>query len=158
MLGQITNTFLEAALNGVMTDHLGHENNRAPDERDDSNVRNETRTKTVISPTTGPVTIQVRRDRDGTFTPVIVPKRHRRLTGINGIVLSSYARGLTTGEISAHFNQTYGAQVSRETISRGTDKVIEEMQTSQSRPLDSGQFLLVAANPEQGETKGQIRT
>ena len=67
----------------------------------DDNVRNGTRPKTVISPTTGPVTIQVPRDRDGTFTPVIVPKRHRRLTGVDEIVLSLYAHGLTTGEISA---------------------------------------------------------
>ncbi|SDN35422.1 Transposase (or an inactivated derivative) [Cryobacterium flavum] len=137
LLGQFTKTFLETALNEEMTDHLGHEKNRAPDERDDSNVRNGTRTKTVISPTTGPVTIQVPRDRDGTFTPVIVPKRQRRLTGVDEIVLSLYAHGLTTGEISAHFNQIYGAQVSKETISRITDKVIEEMQTWQSRPLDA---------------------
>ena len=72
------------------------------------------------------MTIQVPRDRDGTFTPVIVPKRHRRLSGVDEIVLSLYARGLTTGEISAHFNQINGAQVSKETISRITDKVVEE--------------------------------
>ena len=120
-----------------MTKHLGHEKSHAPHERDDTNVRNGTLTKTVISPTTGPVTIQVPRDRDGTFTPVIVPKRQRRLTGVEEIVLSLYARGLTTGEISAHFNQIYGAQVSKETVSRITDKVVEEMQTWQSRPLES---------------------
>jgi transposase-like protein len=59
------------------------------------------------------------------------------LTGVYEIVLSLYARGLTTGEISAHFNQIYGAQVSTETISRITDKVIEEMRLWQSRPVDS---------------------
>ena len=158
LLGQFTKTFLETALNEEMTEHLGHEKNRAPDEREESNVRNGARSKTVISPSTGPVTIQVRRDRDATFTPVIVPKRQRRLTGVDEIVLSLYARGLTTGEISAHFTQIYGAQVSKETISRITDTVLEEMQTWQSRPLESGQFLLVVANPEQGETNGQICT
>nr|WP_277871268.1 transposase [Cryobacterium levicorallinum] len=158
LLGQFTKTFLETALNEEITKHLGHEKNHAPHERDDTNVRNGTLTKTVISPTTGPVTIQVPRDRDGTFTPVIVPKRHRRLSGVDEVVLSLYARGLTTGEISAHFNQIYGAQVSKETISRITDKVVEEMQTWQSRPLESGQFLGVVANPEQGETNGQICT
>ena len=112
LLGQFTKTFLETALNEEMTEHIGHEKNRAPDERDESNVRNGTRPKTVISPTTGPVTIQVPRDRDATFAPVIVPKRQRRLTGVDETVLSLYARGLTTGEISAHFNQIYGAQVS----------------------------------------------
>jgi putative transposase len=65
-----------------------------------------------------------------------VKKRQRRLNGVDEIVLSLYANGLTTGEISAHFAQIYGAQVSKETISRITDKVIEEMQTWQSRPMD----------------------
>ena len=85
------------------------------------------------------------RDRDGTFTPVIVPKRHRRLTGVDEIVLSLYARGLTTGEISARYNQIYGAQVSKETISRITDKVIAEMQTWQARPLDGVYAAIYAA-------------
>ena len=93
-----------------------------------------------------------------TFQPVIVKKRQRRLNGVDEIVLSLYANGLTTGEISAHFAQLYGLSVSKETISRIMDKVIEEMQTWQSRPLNEGQFLLVVANPEQGETSGQIRT
>ena len=74
LLGHFTRIFLETALNEEITEHLGHEKNRAPNERDDTNVRNGTRPKTVLSPTTGPVTIQVPRDRDGTFTPVIVPK------------------------------------------------------------------------------------
>ncbi len=97
LVGQLTKTFLETALNEDMTEHLGHEKNRAPDERDDTNVRNGTRTKTVISPTTRPVMIQVPRDRDGMFTPVIVPKRHRRLSGVDEIVRSLYARGLRPG-------------------------------------------------------------
>ncbi|TDW31623.1 mutator family transposase [Cryobacterium psychrophilum] len=63
LLGQFTKTFLETALNEEMNDHLGPEKNRVPDERDDTNVRNGTRPKTVISPTTGPVTIQAPRDR-----------------------------------------------------------------------------------------------
>jgi transposase-like protein len=82
------------------------------------------------------VQIEVPRDRAGTFEPQIVRKRQRRLTGVDEIVLSLYAKGLTTGEISAHFEQIYGASVSKETISRITDKVIEEMQSWQARPLD----------------------
>jgi putative transposase len=65
-----------------------------------------------------------------------VRKRQRRLTGVDEIVLSLYAKGLTTGEISAHFEQIYGARVSRETISRITDKVLEEMTDWQNRPVD----------------------
>ena len=65
-------------------------------------------------------------------------KRQRRLTGVDEIVLSLYAKGLTTGEISAHFAEIYGASVSKETVSRITDKVIEEMHDWANRPLDGG--------------------
>ena len=77
------------------------------------------------------------RDRDGSFEPQIVKKRQRRLTGVDEIVLSLYAKGLTTGEISAHFAEIYGASVSKETISRITGKVLEEMTAWQARPLDA---------------------
>jgi transposase-like protein len=136
LLKQFTKSVLETALNEEMTEHLGHEKNRAPDDRTSANVRNGTRPKTVLTEATGHVEIDVPRDRDSTFEPVIVKKRQRRLTGVDEIVLSLSARGLTTGEISAHFAQIYGASVSKETISRITDKVIEEMQTWQARPLE----------------------
>jgi putative transposase len=136
LLKQFTKTVLETALNEEMTEHLGHEKNQADPGRDSANVRNGSRPKTVLTEATGQVTIEVPRDRDGSFQPQIVRKRQRRLTGVDEIVLSLYANGLTTGEISAHFAHIYGASVSKETISRITDKVIEEMQTWQSRPLD----------------------
>jgi putative transposase len=82
------------------------------------------------------VGIQVPRDRDGTFEPQIVKKRQRRLTGVDETVLSLYAKGLTAGEISTHFGEIYGASVSRETISPITNKVIEEIQAWQGRPVD----------------------
>jgi putative transposase len=66
-----------------------------------------------------------------------VKKRQRRLSDVDEIVLSLYAKGLTTGEISAHFAEIYGASVSKETVSRITDKVVAEMQEWASRPLDS---------------------
>src|SRR4051795_3994046 len=136
LLKQFTKNVLETALNEEMTEHLGHEKNRAAEGRDSTNVRNGTRPKTVLTHATGEVDLEVPRDRDGTFEPVIVRKRQRRLGEVDEIVLSLYARGLTTGEISAHFEQIYGASVSKETISRITDKVIEEMQAWASRPLD----------------------
>ncbi|MDC3729344.1 IS256 family transposase, partial [Rhodococcus sp. Rp3] len=83
-----------------------------------------------------PVEIDVPRDTDSSFEPKIVRKRQRRLTGIDEIVLSLSAKGLTTGEISAHFQDIYGASVSKDTISRITDKVLEEMTEWQNRPLD----------------------
>jgi transposase-like protein len=99
-------------------------------------VRNGTRAKTVLTEATGQVGIEVPRDREGTFEPQIVRKRQRRLTGVDEMVLSLYAKGLTTGEISAHFAEIYGASVSKETISRITGKVLEEMTDWCSRPLD----------------------
>ena len=146
LLKQFTKSVLETALNEEMTDHLGHEKNRAPEGRDSVNVRNGTRPKTVLTQATGHVEIEVPRDREGTFEPVIVKKRQRRLNGVDEIVLSLYANGLTTGEISAHFAQIYGASVSKETVSRITDKVIEEMASWQARPLEEGRFLVVVAN------------
>jgi putative transposase len=91
----------------------------------------------VLTGTVGQVDLEVLRDRDGTFEPVIVKKRQRRVSDVDEIVLSLYAKGLTTGEISAHFAQIYGASVSRDTVSRITDRVIEEMQAWSARPLEA---------------------
>jgi transposase-like protein len=135
LLKQLTKTVLEAALNEEMTEHLGYEKHDPP-EAGSGNVRNGTRTKTVLTDTTGPVELDVPRDRASTFEPQIVKKRQRRLSGVDEVVLSLYAKGLTTGEISAHFAEIYGASVSKETISRITDKVIEEMNDWSVRPLD----------------------
>jgi hypothetical protein len=135
LLKQLTKTVLETALNQEMTEHLGHDKH-GPAGNEAGNVRNGTRAKTVLTEASGQVPVEVPRDRQGTFEPQIVKKRQRRLTGVDEIVLSLYAKGLTTGEISAHFAEIYGASVSKETISRITDKVIEEMQAWQQRPLD----------------------
>jgi transposase-like protein len=136
LLKQFTKSVLETALNEELTEHLGHEKNRVDEGRESRNVRNGTRPKTVLTHATGRVDLDVPRDREGTFEPVIVKKRQRRLGEVDEVVLSLYARGLTTGEIAAHFDQIYGASVSKETISRITDKVIEEMQTWVARPLE----------------------
>ena len=135
LLKQLTKVVLETALDQELTGHLGHEKN-SPAGNEAGNVRNGTRPKTVLTESTGEVGIEVPRDRDGTFEPQIVKKRQRRLNGVDEIVLSLYAKGLTTGEISAHFAEIYGASVSKETVSRITDKVVEEMQAWQARPLD----------------------
>src|SRR5215472_473210 len=135
LLKQLTKTVLETALREELTEHLGHDKHGRADP-ESGNIRNGTRPKTVLTEASGRVQIDVPRDRAGTFEPRIVRKRQRRLTGVDEIVLSLYAKGLTTGEISAHFEQIYGASVSRETISRITDKVLEEMSDWQNRPLD----------------------
>jgi putative transposase len=103
----------------------------------------------------GEVAIEVPRDRDGSFAPVIVAKRQRRLSSIDEVVLSLYARGLTTGDIAAHFAEIYDAQVSKDTISRITDRVVEEMQAWTSRPLEPvyAAVVLDAINVKVRETR-----
>src|SRR5215212_4370528 len=135
LLKLFTKNVLETPLNEELTEHLGHPKHQAEPGREATNVRNGSRSKTVISDAAGEVTIDVPRDREGTFEPQIVKKRQRRLTDVDEIVLSLYAKGLTTGEISAHFAEIYGASVSKDTISRITDAVVAEMQDWAARPL-----------------------
>ena len=134
LLGQLTKRVLESALDGELTDHLGYDKHH-PAGRNGENSRNGTRSKMVLTEV-GPVEIEVPRDRDGSFEPRIVAKRQRRLSGVEDMVLSLSAKGLTTGEISAHLAEVYGAQVSKATISTITDKVLEGMAEWQNRPLD----------------------
>lgn len=84
----------------------------------------------------GPVEVRVPRDAAGTFEPQIVRKRQRRLSGVDDMVLSLSAKGLTHGEISAHLAEVYGTEVSKQTISTITDKVMDGMAEWQNRPLD----------------------
>jgi putative transposase len=134
VLQQLTKRFLESALDGEITDHLGYDKHD-PAGRNNGNSRNGTRAKTVLTDV-GPVEISVPRDRDASFEPKIVAKRQKRLAGVDELVISLAAKGLTTGEIAAHLAEVYGAQVSRQTISTITDKVIEGMTEWQNRPLD----------------------
>jgi putative transposase len=135
LLTDLTKTVLETALEVEMEDHLGYAKH-APEGRDRGNSRNGSRSKTVLTKV-GEVEVAVPRDREGSFEPQIVKKRQRRLPGVDELVISLAAKGLTTGEIAAHFADVYGAEVSRDTISRITDRVLEEMAAWQSRPLDS---------------------
>ncbi|GAA1604497.1 IS256 family transposase [Actinoplanes couchii] len=134
LLQQLTKRVIEAAMEGEITDHLGYEKHD-PVGKDGGNSRNGSRAKTVLTDV-GPVEIVVPRDRNGSFEPQIVRKRQRRLTGVEDMVLSLSAKSLTTGEISAHLAEVYGAEVSRQTISTITDKVMDGMAEWQNRPLD----------------------
>jgi len=134
LLAGLTKTVLETALEAELTDHLGYEKHD-PVGRNGANSRNGARSKTVITEV-GPVELDVPRDREGTFEPRIVPKRARRLGGVDELVISLVAKGLTTGEVQAHLAEVYEADVSRETISKITDAVLERMAEWQSRPLD----------------------
>jgi transposase-like protein len=133
LLKTITATVLESALEEEMSQHLGFDKHQGP--KDGKNIRNGTRSKTVLTEAAGEVAIEVPRDRAGTFEPQIVKKRQRRLNDVDAVAISLYAKGLTTGEISAHFAEVYGASVSKDTVSRITDRVVEEMTVWASRPL-----------------------
>jgi putative transposase len=156
LLNQLTKNVLETALDAEMSEHLGYDKHD-PAGRGSGNSRNGTRAKTVFTEI-GPVEVEVPRDTNSSFDPQIVKKRQRRLTGIDEIVLSLTAKGLTTGEIAAHFDDVYGATVSKDTISRITDKVIEEMTEWCNRPLESGQSLADVANLRQEMSDATWRT
>ena len=134
LLQQLTKRVLESALDGEITDHVGYDKHD-PAGRGSGNTRNGSRTKTVLTDV-GPVEVRVPRDAAGTFEPQIVRKRQRRLSGVDDMVLSLSAKGLTHGEISAHLAEVYGADVSKQTISTITDKVMDGMAEWQNRPLD----------------------
>jgi len=109
LLTGLTKQVLETALEEEITDHLGYDHGDR-DAKTGTNERNGSRAKTVLTEI-GPVELDVPRDRDGTFDPKIVKKRQRRLDGVDQLVLSLTARGLTTGEVCAHFMEVYGASV-----------------------------------------------
>jgi putative transposase len=135
VLRRLSKLVLENALEGELTDHLGYPPGDAA-ARTGSNTRNGRRAKTVVTDV-GPVELEVPRDRESSFEPRIVPKHARRLSGVDEMVISLAAKGLTTGEISAHLGEVYGAQVSKSTISTITDQVLEGLADWQARPLDS---------------------
>jgi transposase-like protein len=134
LLGRLTKMVVEGALEGEMDDHLGYAKHDL-EGRNGGNSRNGHRAKTVLTEA-GPVEISVPRDRESSFEPKIVAKRQRRLNGVEEIVISLSARGLTHGEIAAHLAEVYGAEVSKQTITAITDRVMEGLADWQSRPLD----------------------
>ena len=126
---------LEAGLEVELTDHLGYERGD-PAGRGSPNSRNGTTPKTVLSET-GPVALGVPRDRNSSFAPALVPKGARRLAGgLDEMIVSLYAGGMTVRDIEAHLARTLGVEVSRDTISKITDAVLEEVKAWQNRPLD----------------------
>jgi transposase-like protein len=135
MLGELVRAVLERALEAEMAVHLGY----GPHERaghNSGNSRNGTIAKTVQTGV-GPVPLAVPRDRAGTFEPLLVPKRAGRIAGgLDDMVISLYAHGMSVRDITHHLEQVYGTVLSAETISRITEAVMEEVRAWQSRPLD----------------------
>jgi putative transposase len=104
----MTKRVIEAALDGEITDHLGYDKGD-PAGTNGGNSRNGSRGKTVLTDV-GPVEVTVPRDREGSFEPQVVKKRQRRLSGVEDMVISLSAKGLTTGEIAGHLAEVYGAR------------------------------------------------
>ena len=125
LLQRLTKLVVESLLEGELDDHLGY-GKHDPAGRDGGNSRNGKRAKTLLTEA-GPVAIEVPRDRGGLFELKLVAKRQRRLSGVDDLVISLSAKGLTQGEISAHLAEIYGAEVSKQTISTITDRVMEGM-------------------------------
>jgi putative transposase len=140
LLSQISRAVLERALGAEMDDHLGYAKGD-PAGNGSGNSRNGSYGKTLTT-MSGPVRIQVPRDRNSTFTPAIVPKGTRRLGQVDDMILSLYTRGMTTRDIQAHLAEVYGAEASPALISKVTDVVAEEITTWQTRPLDAFYAIL----------------
>src|SRR6266567_5806212 len=135
MLGELVKAVLERALEAELTAHLGYARHD-PSGHNSGNSRNGTISKQVQTGI-GPVGIEVPRDRAGLFEPVLVPRRSGRISGgLDDMIISLYAHGMSVRDILHHLRQVYGTELSAETVSRITDAVLEEVRAWQSRPLD----------------------
>ena len=135
LLKQLTKALVERAMGAELTEHLGYEKHEAG-EKPSGNRRNGTSPKTVRSDQ-GPITLEMPRDRDGTFEPKIVGKHQRELPGFSDKILSMYARGMTTREIGEHLKEIYGTEVSPQFITRVTDAVVESLEAWRNRELEA---------------------
>ncbi|MFC3242455.1 IS256 family transposase [Gordonia humi] len=135
LLNALLKATLERGLNVELTEHLGYETGDA-DASSFPNSRNGYSAKTLATEV-GDVEISVPRDRDGTFTPMLVRKGQRRLDGLDGMIVSLYAGGMTIRDIQHHLISTIGTDLSHETISKITDEVSDEVTRWQTRDLDA---------------------
>lgn len=125
---------IERAMGAEMNMHLGYRAGQAkPPEQ--ANERNGASGKTIITDR-GPVRVELPRDRDGSFDPVLIPKHERRFTGFDERIIALYARGMSVREIQAFLAESYGTEVSPDFISSVTDEVMAEAMAWQSRPLE----------------------
>ncbi len=134
LLTGLVQQVLQGALEAEITEHLGYEPHSV-EGHGSGNSRNGHYGKTVRTEV-GDVRVDIPRDRNGSFEPATIPVGQRRLTGLDQMVISLYAKGLTTGDISAHLFDVYDQRVDRSTISRITDGIVDDMASWQSRPLD----------------------
>jgi putative transposase len=134
LLSQLAGRVIETALGAELSEHLGYPPGQAPP-GGAGNVRNGTTPKTVQTEL-GAVRVNTPRDRDGSFAPKLVAKRQTRLAGLDDKILALYAGGMSVRDIEAHLSDLYGVEVKRDTISRVTDAVLEDVAAWRTRPLD----------------------
>jgi putative transposase len=133
LLNRLTGRVIETALGAELTEHLGHPPGGTPA---GTNTRNGSTPKTVQTDL-GPVSVRTPRDRDGSFEPRLVGKRQTRLAGLDDKILGLYAGGMSVRGISEHLSEIYGTQIGRDSISRITGAVLEDVAAWRTRPLDS---------------------
>jgi putative transposase len=134
LLNDLKKALIERALSCELDIHLGYKKNQQR-AKDEVNYRNGSGSKTIITDD-NKITIDVPRDRDSSFEPLMVKKGQRTFTGFNDKIISMYARGMTVAEISAHLQEIYNVEVSGDFISNVTDAVIEEVEAWQNRIID----------------------
>src|SRR5664279_3935348 len=135
VLRQLTKALMERALEAEMANHLGYE--KHDQEAKPSGNRRNGKSKKTLKGEFGEIEIVTPRDREATFEPQIIPKGQTRMAGLDGKILSMYARGMTTRDIQGHLEEMYGVTVSPTLISNVTDAVLDEVRAWQNRPLDA---------------------
>ena len=141
LLKKLTSRFYSKALDAEMDEHLGYKkNDNAGD--NSGNSRNGYTTKTVITDDNDTIEVQVPRDRNSTFEPVIIPKHEKRTPLFNDQIISMYSFGMSTRDIQRHLQQVYGVEVSPETISNITESVMSDVREWQNRPLEKSYPIL----------------
>ena len=135
LLKQLTKKVAERALNAEMEQHLGYAKH-APEGKNSGNSRNGKSSKKVRS-VHGEIELDIPRDRSGSFEPKLIKKGEKQLNGFDERIISLYARGMTTRDIQAHFEESYGVEVSPTFISQVTNEVMDEVKQWQQRPLDA---------------------
>ena len=141
LLKKLTSRFYSKALDAEMDEHLGYKkNDNAGD--NSGNSRNGYTTKTVITDSNDTIEVQVPRDRNSTFEPVIIPKHEKRTPLFNDQIISMYSFGMSTRDIQRHLQQVYGVEVSPETISNITESVMTDVREWQNRPLEKSYPIL----------------
>ena len=132
-LKDIFGPMLEAMLQGEMDNHLGYEANDHGSKRTDN--RRNGYSKKAVKTSYGEIPVSVPRDRESTFEPQVIPKRVKDISGIEDKVLSMYAKGMSQRDIADTIEDIYGFEMSHETISNITDRVMEQVYEWQNRPL-----------------------